>query len=633
MRLHPRTVTLLCFLLLSSLVISKIYAGQQNPSPASDTESLYRKQCAICHDAGVPRAPNRAALSAMSVENIRFALTKGAMKSQASKLSPAQIDSLSSFLSKIASVTELPNRCSDAASAWTDLSGLPQWNGWGVSPLQHRFQPADMAQLSAQQVPNLKVKWAFGFPGVSRAAGQPTVFGGRVFVGSLGRRVYSLNAATGCTYWEFDTEGPVRTAISIGALGSGWAAYFGDGRANAYAVDALTGKLLWKTQLEDYPGAVITGAPTLAAGRLYVPVSSFEEVLGADPRYECCKFRGSVSSLDAASGVIIWKQYTISEAPKPVRKNPQGVQLWGPSGAAVWSSPTVDVAGHRVYVTTGDSYSNPAATTSDSFLALDMDTGAIVWSKQMTAGDAFIVSCFRPDRVERNCPEKYGEDFDFGSSPILVDLPGEHRALIAGQKSGVVHALDPDRQGAILWQTRVAAGGNLGGVQWGSAVDGVNVYAAVSDQRVQGVAPGTPGSQPSYAPGQAFLLDSKTGGGVFALDLATGKVAWSAPPRSCGDQLGCSPAQSAAVTAIPGVVFSGGVNGHLRAYSTQDGKLLWDVDTNQSYKAVNGVPANGGAMDGPGPVIVGGMLFVNSGYGLWGGGPGNVLLAFSVDGK
>jgi polyvinyl alcohol dehydrogenase (cytochrome) len=569
----------------------------------------------------------------MSPENVRLALTTGAMSKQAAGLSPAQLDSLIRFVAGQTTSQPQPaatNACPPDAAPFADSQ--PHWSGWGADPSQPRFQPAEMAKLRADQVPKLKLKWAFGFPGVATANAQPAVVGGRLFVGSAARKVYSLGASDACLHWEFEADFPVRTAISVASVGKGWSVFFGDQHANAYAVDALTGKLLWKTHVEDHPAAVITGAPTLAGGKLYVPASSAEEVFGSDPNYECCKFRGSVSALDAATGKLLWKSYTILEDPKPVRKNKQSVQLWGPSGAAVWSSPTVDLKNHRVYVTTGDSYSDPPALTSDSFLAFDSDTGKLLWSRQMTAGDAYTVDCGGPASTHTNCPEANGPDFDFGSSPILVKLPNGRRALIAGQKSGMVHAVDPDRKGEVLWQRRIGHGGSLGGVQWGSAVDAKNVYVALSDVHVQPVPEGTAGAQKSVF-GVAFQLDPKAGGGLFALKLETGEIAWQTPHPGCGDKPGCSPAQSAAVTAIPGVVFSGGLDGHLRAYSADDGRILWDFDTERDFDTVNGAKANGGSLDGPGAVIVGGILYVNSGYTAFGGAPGNVLLAFSVDGK
>jgi len=621
------------------IVLAAIVAGTAKTQQQETTrpgEALYKQRCAPCHEGAVPRAPNRAALKQMSPENVRVALLGGSMAVEGMGLSLAEIADLAEFLTGRRPVKEqIPAAAfcaADQERAFADPLAKPHWNGWGVDLEQHRFQPAGMARLAAEQVPKLQLKWAFGFPGVLRAQAQATVAGGRVFVGSFERRVYSLSAETGCIFWVFDTDAPVRTAVSLGQNGSGWAAYFGDQHASAYAVEAVTGKLLWKTHVEEFPGAMITGAPALAEGRLYVPMSSAEEVFAGNPGYECCRFRGSVSALDAATGKVVWKSYTVVEQPRPIRESKVGVQLWGPSGAGVWSSPTVDLKSRTLYVTTGDSYSDPAAPTSDSFLAFDLETGKLKWSQQMTKGDAFNVNCGAPAEMRTNCPEANGPDFDFGSSPILVELRKGRRALIAGQKSGVVYALDPDKQGEVLWQRRVGRGGPTGGVQWGSATDENNVYVALSDVVMKPVPAGTPGARDT-AFGFAAQLDPKIGGGLFALKLSSGEIAWQTPHPGCGDSPGCSPAQSAAVTAIPGVVFSGGLDGHLRAYAAEDGHILWDVDTAKDFKTANGVKAHGGALDGPGAVIVGGTLFVNSGYAFLGAAPGNVLLAFSVDGK
>jgi polyvinyl alcohol dehydrogenase (cytochrome) len=412
----------------------------------------------------------------------------------------------------------------------------------------------------------------------------------------------------------FKTEAVVRTAISFAPIAGTdqFAVFFGDVSANAYAVNAITGALVWKTKVENHPAALITGAPTLYSGILYVPVSSKEEVTGSPSAYQCCTFRDSVVALDITTGKQIWKSYTIPETPRPTKRNAMGTQLHGPSGAAVWSAPTIDVQRQALYVATGDNYSDPPSETSDAILAFDLTTGRMLWHWQATEKDSFITSCFSPDKT--NCPESNGPDHDFGQSPILASLRSGQRVLVIGQKSGVVHALDPDQKGNILWQTRVGKGGALGGIMWGSAADKDHVYVANSDVRFRGYK----------------TLDSSAGGGLFALDLATGKISMQVPPVPCGDRRQCSPALSAAVTAIPGVVFSGGVSGHLRAYATDDARLLWEVDTAREYPAVNGVSARGGAMDGPGPTIVDGMLYVNSGYAQWGGLPGNALLAFEA---
>jgi polyvinyl alcohol dehydrogenase (cytochrome) len=528
-------------------------------------------------------------------------------------------------------------QCADNQAGFPQSLDGPRWNGWGADLNNSRFQPTATAGLTQDQVPRLQLKWAFGFPGATAAIAQPTIVGGLVFVGG-GDKVYALDAKSGCTRWVFATEANVRTAISFAPV-SGmhlpssfpkqFGVFFGDLGANVYAVNATTGALVWKTKVEDHPAARITGAPILYSGVLYVPVSSIEEVTGSSPRYQCCTFRGSVVALDAETGRQTWKAYTIPEPPRPTKRNAIGTQLYGPSGAAVWSAPTIDVQRRALYVATGDSYSNPAAETSDAIVAFDLATGRMLWHWQATAKDSYVVACYAGDRT--NCPDDPGPDHDFAQSPILVSLRDGQRVLVIGQKSGVVHALDPDQEGKILWQTRIGKGGPLGGIMWGSAADQDRVYVANSDMRL--------------LPGDTAQLDPKAGGGLFALDLATGKILTQVPPVSCGSRSHCSPALSAAVTAIPGVVFSGAVSGYLRAYATSEDnseapqwakaspghtRLLWAVDTARDYATVNGVPARGGAMEGPGPIIVDGMLYVNSGCAQWGGLPGNVLLAFEV---
>jgi polyvinyl alcohol dehydrogenase (cytochrome) len=593
------------------------------PLFAQDGAALYKQHCSRCHDGGVARAPQTAALKLMSPENVQFALISGAMQAQGGPLTRAEIHAVSEFVTgKTIAVQAFDKSayCSAPGPSLNDALNQPHWSGWGVDLANRRFQPAAMAQLAGTDVPKLKLKWAFGFPGDVRAYAQPAVVGGRLFVGSQGRRVYSLDARSGCIYWTFEPDFAVRSAITVDRQSGRWMAYFGDQHANAYGVNALTGKLVWKTRVNPHPQAVTTSSPKLFEGRLYVGASSMEEVAGADAAYSCCTFRGSIMALDAATGKTIWQTYTIPEEVRPTHKNAKGVQLYGPSGAGVWGSPTIDQIKRRLYLTTGDSYSDPPARTADAFLALDLATGKMLWSRQITERDAYTIAC-NDLKSGGNCPESKGPDFDFGSSPILVSLPNGKRALVAGQKSGVVTAVDPDQQGEVLWQTRLGHGSYLGGIQWGPAADADNVYAALSDI----------GFRPSKGTPAGLELDPKAGGGLFALNLATGKRVWTTPGPGCGERPGCSPAQSAAVTVIPGVVFSGSLDGHLRAYSTKDGHILWDVDTIRDYQTVNGVKARGGAIDGPGPVLVGGMLYVNSGYGIFGGAPGNVLLAFGVN--
>ena len=597
-----------------SLSSSHAPTGAAAATSANTGAALYAAQCASCHEAGGPPYLNRATLKPVAPEYVVHMLAAGAMHAQGRKLTPSQRKAVAEYISgrpiAASQAAASAGRCSGPAP--TTFTG-PQWHGWGADVENSRFQPAAAAGLSAEQVSKLKLKWAFAFPGEVSAYTQPTVAGGRVFAsGPLGD-VYSLDASTGCTYWHFKADAGVRSAVTIGP---NHLAYFGDFRANVYAVNAVTGKLVWRTRVSTHPYARISGTPMLDQGRLYVPVASREEWMASHPAYECCTFRGILVALDAATGKEVWRTYTIPDAPKPTHKGADGTQKWGPSGAGLWSSPTLDTKRQLLYIGAGNNYSDPPTANSDAILAIDLKTGKIAWSRQITEGDAYNISCFRD---KANCPQKFGPDSDFGASPILHTLPGGRQILVVSQKSGIVFGLDPDDQGKILWQIRVGKGGPLGGIEWGPAVQGDTVYAALSDL--------------DFAAGpEGTILNPKAGGGLFAIDIATGKQIWAAlpPPEGCTTPR-CSPAQMAAVTAIPGVIFSGSYDGHLRAYAAADGKVIWDYNTAQKFDTVNKLPGNGGAIDGGGPAIVGGMLFVNSGYNAVFSMPGNVLLAFSPE--
>ena len=594
---------------------------------AQDGAAVYKAHCATCHDMPTGRVPPVSALKAMSFPMILGALETGSMKTQGGELTSSERYALVVYLStpapKPAAVPQTAF-CSGTAAPFRDAGGSPGWSGWSPDVTNTRFQDAKTAGISVTEVPKLKLKWAFSLGDGIVARSQPAVAGGRLFLGTATGAVYSLDAKSGCIYWSAQADGGIRSALVYGAASGSAkqpAVYFGAGK-QAYALDAATGKELWKVAIDDHFMASITAAPQLHGGVLYVSVSSAEEAVAPSPSYECCTFRGNVVALDAATGKVIWKTYTIAEAAKPTKKGKTGVQMRGPAGAGVWSTPTFDEKRNAVYVATGDNYSDPPTDTSDAVIAMDAKTGKTLWSRQMTPGDTYNVGCEIPGKV--NCPDTSGPDLDFGQAPILVSLPNGRRALVIGQKSGVAHALDPDNKGAILWQTRVGKGGPLGGMQWGSAADREHMYAAVSDYVVRTPDPAAP---------TGFKSDMSQPGGLSALNLTTGEKVWSATPNACGGRPGCSAAHSQAVTVIPGAVFAGSMDGHLRAFSNSTGEILWDIDTAREYQTVNGASAKGGSLDGPGPVIVGGMLYVNSGYGQFGGMPGNVFLAFSVDGR
>ena len=578
-------------------------------------EAVYQKRCASCHDSPASRAPTRDALKTRSVLSIQRTLDFGVMSNVASPMRRDERDAVATWLGVAGGSAAPPAKAFCAERSVKITGNGPGWNGWSASAGNTRFQSAGAAGLSIDGVRRLKLKWAYGFDGDAVAFAEPAVLDGQVFVGSASGLVQALALDTGCIKWVFQATGPVRSAILAVPLEAGHALLFGDQVGWFYALDAGTGRQLWKKRPEPHESTRLTGAPAAYQGTVFVPVSSWEENRTLDPDYPCCTFRGSVVALRIKDGSQVWKTYTIPQKPKMTGKNKTGVEEWGPSGGSVWGSPTLDAKRGLLYATTGDNFSSPSTPMSDSVLALELATGRIVWSKQTTPGDVWTSGCGQ----RGDCP---GPDFDYGSSALLEKLDNGRDILLAGQKSGVVYGLDPERKGEILWQVRVGKGGINGGVQWGMASDGQKVYAATSDL-VRG------GSNPDKSDPRPLPLDPTQGGGLTALRIGTGEKVWYTPPVACGSRPGCSPAQSGAVTAIPGVIFSGSLDGHLRAYSAEEGKIVWDFDTVRDFQTVNGVRANGGAINGPGPVVVGGMVLVNSGYGRNSGLSGNVLLAFA----
>jgi len=590
---------------------------QPLPAAPLSGETVFQQRCASCHDSGDPRIPRRDELKKLTVTTITRTLDFGLMASIASPMRRDERDAVAAFLGMPGGNATSPAKafCTDR-SVKIDDQAKAVWNGWSPSLANTRYQSADLAGLSVTQVPRLKLKWAYGYDGDIVAFSPPTVLGNQLFVGSAGGVVQALHLDSGCVQWTYQATGGVRAAIRVVPLGDKHALLFGDQVGWFYALEAETGRQLWKKRPEIHEAVRLTASPVAYKDLVYVPVSSWEENRPINSAYPCCTFRGSVVAYRIKDGTQVWKTYTIRDKPKVTGKS-EGVDTWGPSGASIWSAPTIDPKRGVMYVTTGDNFSAPATDMSDSILALELNTGRIVWAKQTLPGDIWTSGC----NSKGNCP---GPDYDYGSSALLERLENGRDVLLAGQKSGVVYALDPDKKGQILWQVRGGQGGINGGVQFGMASDGQKVYAATSD-----VVRGTPYKDPLDA--RPTPLDPKQGGGLTALRIGTGERVWYVPPSTCGARPDCSPAQAAAVTAIPGVVFSGSLDGHLRAYSAEEGKILWDFDTVRDYETVNGVRASGGALNGPGAVVVGGMLFVNSGYGRNGGMAGNVLLAFGPE--
>jgi polyvinyl alcohol dehydrogenase (cytochrome) len=595
------------FFVAATVIWSGSVAHAQAPAPVSGRQ-LFDQTCTACHgNTDVPRAADPAVLRRMTPELIYQALTTGVMRPQAEGLSGEGRRAIAEYLGDRKLGTgaprdagAMPNRC--AAGGPTGNQGAaPAWNGWGVDAMNTRFQPAEGAGLTAAAVSRLRLKWAFGVPGASSVYGQPTVSGGRVFVGADTGYVYALDAASGCVHWSFQAQAGVRSAVVVGSAAGRAAAFFGDMKGAVYGVDAANGALIWRAVADDHALARITAAPALHRDRVYVSVSSGEEGASTSARYPCCTFRGSIVALRVDTGQQVWKTFTIADAPQPTRRSATGTQQFGPSGAGVWNTPTIDVRRNALYVGTGNAYSRPAAETTDAVVAFNLDSGAIVWTAQAVEGDAWIPGCGPTAPAAANCPEPLGPDYDFGASPILVARPDGRRMLISPQKSGIVWAHDPDRQGAVVWKAPLAGAQPAadGEMVWGGATDGERVYVGLNT------------------------------GGVTALNVATGSRAWTARIEAAE---GRRQGHSGAVSAIPGIVFSGGWDGVLRALAADSGRIVWQFDTVREFDTVNRVPARGGSMGAAGPTIAGGMVFVGSGYiGVRSGTVGNVLLAFAAD--
>jgi len=629
------------------LLVAAFLQAQQTTPPGQVrmTEgagsTIFGNYCENCHgNPKVDSAPSPAMLKQMSPERIYQALTTGDMVTLSKDLTDEQKRDIAEWVGgrKLGATASgdaraMPNRCASNPPI-RDLTSGPSWNGW--SDINNsRLQPGAVAGLSAASVGRLQLKWAFGVPAAASVYGQPTVVDGVVFFSSDSAWVYALDVKTGCVHWSFQAQTGVRSAIQLAAFKKGSqriAAYFGDIHGNVYAVDASNGELLWKHAIDTHPLSRITGGVRVYNGRVYVPVASLEEPESSSYNYRCCTFRGMVAALDSETGRQIWKTYTIDEAPTE-RKTPDGKSFLGPSGAGVWSPTTIDPKRNAIYFTTGNTFSAPDVGRSDALMAMDLDTGKILWVQQDEAGDVWHTGCpsgqsppgFPPKNVgllrgrggngagrgmgrggpprpempaTYYCPtETENPDWDFSAGVILVNLPNGKRLLIAGQKSGLVWAHDPDRNGALVWKSDVSRGQ----IVFGGAADDQNAY---------------------------FVFRG-AGGGVVALGLADGIEKWFTPIPA-QESMSIHTGLTAAVTLIPGVVFTAGLDGMVHAFRTYDGRPVWEYDTTKEITTVNGLTARGGSIGSAGVTVAGGMVFVPSGYtGFQGGQPGNLLLAFA----
>jgi polyvinyl alcohol dehydrogenase (cytochrome) len=633
--------------------VSALAATAQAQPAASSGQQIYETRCKACHEGGAARAPNKADLGQRAPGDIVQALTGGIMAPMAQGLSDADKQAVAAYLTSAPSAQaatarparptgqEMPQVAVKGPSAPDPMcavnppikAGASDWTSMGIDDTSTRFQRHP--GLTAADVPRLKVKWAFSMTG----GGQPAVVGDWLWITNRSGKFYALDAKTGCVHWSVDDlvsrTSPMVIQSKISP--SGWLTVVSQSDRFVRAFDAQTGKQIWKSaQLEAHPFSVLTGSPVIVGDRLIVPISSIEEAAAMSKAYGCCTFRGSVAALDLATGKLLWKTSMISEAQKVIREKGGGVTVQGPAGAAVWAAPSIDKKRGLAYVVTGDSYTDIDTVGPDAVVALDIKTGAIRWRRQVTQNDNFVMGC-GPASTSGNCPTPLGPDYDFGATPILMTLKGGKQVLVAGQKSGLVYGLDPD-SGALLWKTAVGVGSAIGGVEWGIGANDTHVFVPIADfaQVMAELRPGSfgPAGGPAGKPG------------VYALDPANGTIVWGtpAPKAPCvyasdkGRPSLCVRSQPAAPAVIPGFVFEGGLDGWVRAYDAKTGKIVWeDSTTSRTYDTLNGIKGQpGGGIDGMGPTIANGMVYItsgNNGAARVGSNGVNVLLAYSVDGK
>jgi polyvinyl alcohol dehydrogenase (cytochrome) len=487
-----------------------------------------------------------------------------------------------------------------AAALAASVVTTGQWPVAGQNLNDTHFQAAEH-KISPASVTTLAPKWTLTTTG--NVAATPTVYDGVVYASDMGGTLWAVDASSGQPLWshpiasytgvpgDLSRTSPAAYNDEI-ITGDGWVVGPNTGGARVFAVNSQNGKLLWSTKVDSFAASIITSSPVVYGGVAYLGISSNEELLTAQPGYQCCVFRGAVVALNAGTGQILWKTYTL-----PSNNNGSDTNLPGYySGNSVWgSSPVIDPVRGLLYIGTGNNYTVPAGVCTapgqtgctapaaddyvDSILALNLDNGAVAWADHTLTSDEFTVAA------------PFGPDFDFGTAPNLftttnpvTGLP--EQLLGIGQKSGFYWAVDP-RTGKVAWSTQVGPGGVAGGIEWGSATDGRHVYVAEADSNHLSYTLG--GSGP-------YAGQTTTGGSWAALDAATGKIIWQTPDPQTAVDLGF-------VSAANGVVYAGsnaGTGQNMYALDAATGNILWGF-------------ASGGAVIS-GAAVVNGTVYWGSGY-------------------
>ncbi|MBI1339142.1 PQQ-binding-like beta-propeller repeat protein [bacterium] len=641
--------------------------------------AVYDSWCASCHDnAEDSRAVSLESLRRLNEATIRYTLVYGYMKYQSRDVPKDDLERLIKWLPENEEVNDgwiNQARC-PAKKRKVRLDGAKRSvTNFGFGPENHRSQSAEDAGLTKADMPHLELAWAAAFPQTPTMRSQPVVVGDTIFVAATDAgRVYALDTDLGCVKWMYRSDMTLRSSLTFAeATATSPAALItGDATAKVHAINAETGRELWVTDVKLNELNRITGAPAVHDGKVYAPISAIEVNYTQYDDYECCRGQGAVAALDLATGKQLWVARTMPEA-TPQLTGRTGTRQWGPSGAIIWSSPAIDAERGVLYAGTGENTSWPATETSDAILAIDLETGAQRWGFQATRADIWNYAC---SRGGANCdfPDIYhSPDFDFGGSPVLIRTPRGRDLVIAPQKSGVVWALDPNRNGELVWANRIGRGSAGGGVHWGVAYDGARIYAPSNDPPgrhqnplwgpgLHALNPDTGAIEWSYQPTAADCGEETPAGRAFRppeamrMNALAGPIevqpsdvwaqwtppedpetaafiaqreaaAAAAPPprRDVRCRLGMSPA----ALVIDGAVVTGTTGGVLRIFDGATGDILFETNTNRTYEdTTTGVPGQGGSIDSHPYVAADGTLFVQSGYARFGQPPGNMLLAF-----
>lgn len=599
-------------------------------------DQLFQDNCANCHQLEGSKIPPLSTLQKMQPDFLMTALTNGKMAPQGFSMAIGEIMELINWLTKDQQPQKNWTDQAMCANPVADLTTGPALGDWGYGYKNHRRQSAEAGGINSSNVGQLKLKWSLAFPNVTQMRSQPALVGNTLFVAIAdSSRVYAVDMDSGCVKWEYAVGMPPRTAIAYAKVGDKSIIWFGDAAGGVHVLNANDGSVVWKRDVRLFTQSMITGQPVLHQNMLYIPLSLYEIFSSMLPTYECCSGHGAVLAVDVLTGKEIWKWETMGDASK-THLSSNGTQQWGPSGAPVWNSPAIDVKRGVLYFGTGENTSDPATDSSDAVFALDLKTGEYRWHFQATAKDTFNSSC--QDHFGRpngpNCPKDAGPDHDFGASMMIVTLDegkdSERDIILAGQKSGMVWALDPDNKGKLIWNTKLSSGiPKNGGIHWGMAYDGKRLFVPITDAS----------TVPNFVPKPA----------LHALDPETGEILWTTKIKpSCqfdrtianaemkaGKYLSCHHAYglSAPATVAGDVVFVGGLDGMYRAFDTVTGKVLWQDNTNRSYDGINGVTGHGGAIDSNGTIVSKGRVIIQSGYSMHGQMPGNMLLQYTLGGK